>query len=131
MSASPSEAAEHLSDLLVNAVRDCVAGQSRVGVSFSGGLDSAIVALVASRFTDVTLFSVYTAGSRDEMTCEKAAALLDLELRSSSVGEREIAQEIRSLDLPFAPSRMDQALWCIYSTAARLARRSRAKRASA
>jgi asparagine synthase (glutamine-hydrolysing) len=70
----------------------------------------------------VTLFSVHTPGSRDEMICEKAAALLDLELRSSSVGEREIAQEIRSLDLPFAPSQMDQALWCIYSTAARLAR---------
>ena len=37
------------------------------------------------------------------------------------------AQELRSLDLPFAPTPMDKALWCIYSTTAREARRPRGR----
>ncbi len=121
------EASERLSDLLVGSVSDCVSGCRRVAVSFSGGLDSAIVAFLASRIADVVLCSVHTKGSRDERTSERAADLLDLELRSASLGEVEVADELRSLDVPFQPSAMDKALWCIFSRTARLARENGAE----
>jgi len=116
------EAGERLARLLESAVKRRVEGEERVAVSFSGGLDSALLAHCASRHTDVILCSAYTAGSRDEREAERVAEEINLPLIKKELRPDDVLGEVRALDLPFSPSPLDEALWCIYSTTARTAR---------
>jgi asparagine synthase (glutamine-hydrolysing) len=115
------EAADRLSRLLEESVARRVKGRTKVAVSFSGGLDSSLIALLASRHTEVVLCSAYTTGSRDEGTTLRAAGELGLEHEGAVVGSADAAREVRTLDLPFEAGPMDRALWCLYSTTSRMA----------
>lgn len=115
------ECAGDLAALLVESVRKRVGGRKRVAVSFSGGLDSSLLAVLASRSAEVVLCSVYSAGSRDEKQVRSAADALGLELVATEMDRASVSRELRTLDLPFAPTPMDKALWCIYTTTARQA----------
>lgn len=121
------EAVEALAASLSEATRRRVEGKGRVAVSFSGGLDSSIVALCASRSASVVLCSAFAKGSTDEGAVGRAADLLGLELVTSEVGSEEAAREASAASLPFEPSAMDRALWVIYSRASALARREGAE----
>jgi asparagine synthase (glutamine-hydrolysing) len=121
------EAADRLGNLLQESVARRVKGRKRVAVSFSGGLDSSIIALLAARYAEVILCSAYTAGSRDEAAAVMAAKALGLEVRGTVVGEGDAAREAGTLDLPFEAGPMDRALWCIYSTTSRTAAESGAE----
>ena len=113
---------ERVADLLRNAVRKRVEGRSRVAVSFSGGLDSSLIAfLAAQERVEVLLCSAFVGGSRDESQTRAAAGLLGLELVTTRIDGARVVDELRSLDLPFEPRAMDKALWCIYSATARTA----------
>jgi asparagine synthase (glutamine-hydrolysing) len=96
-------------------------GRKKVAVSFSGGLDSSLIALLASRETEVVLCSVNTPGSRDAEQAKVGAGALGLELVEVTVDGTGMDRELQSLDLPFEPSPMDKALWCIYSSTSRAA----------
>lgn len=128
---SPSsfqEAAKALASLVDGSVMRRVRGQGRVAVSFSGGLDSSLLALLASRHADVVLCSAYAPGSRDEKQSESAASLLGLKLEVGVLEEAAMAKACRSAELPPGISTaMDMALWCIYSTTSELARRRKAR----
>ena len=124
---SMASAVEELAVLLESSVRTRVEGERRVAVSFSGGLDSSIVAHCAARHGDVLLCSVYSAGSRDERQSELIAEKLGLPMVSRALTPDDVRRELKALDLPFEPTPMDQALWCIYSTTARLARENGAE----
>jgi asparagine synthase (glutamine-hydrolysing) len=124
---SMSSAASGLAGLLETSVRRRVEGERRVAVSFSGGLDSSIVAHCAARHSDVILCSAYSSGSRDEKQSELIAEKLDLPIVSEALTPDDIRRELKALDLPFEPTPMDRALWCIYSTTARLARENGAE----
>jgi len=119
---SVAEAGEVLAGLLDGAVKRRVVGERRVAVSFSGGLDSAMLAHCARRYADVILCSAYSSGSRDARQTQIAAEKIDLPLRTEALGPDDIRRELQRLDLPFKPSPMDEALWCIYSTTARIAK---------
>ena len=121
------ECAVELAALLTESVRRRVAGRKKVAVSFSGGLDSSLLALIASKETQVVLCGVYSARSRDEKQMKSAADLLGLELVAEEMDGASVSRELRTLDLPFVPTPMDRALWCIYSTAAREASRTGAE----
>ena len=121
------ECAGDLATLLVESVRKRVDGRRKVAVSFSGGLDSSLLAALASKYAEVVLCSVYSAGSRDEKQVRSAADALGLELVATEMDEASVSHELRTLDLPFAPTSMDKALWCIYSTTAREASRNGAE----
>jgi asparagine synthase (glutamine-hydrolysing) len=122
------EAAEALASLVDESVRRRVQGHGRVAVSFSGGLDSSLLALVASRYADVVLCSAYASGSRDEGQSEKAAGLLGLELATRVLDEETLAEGSRGAELPPGDAtEMDEALWCIYSTASELAKERNAR----
>ena len=88
------EAAEALASLLDESVRRRVQGQGRVAVSFSGGLDSSLLALLASRYADVVLCSAYASGSRDEGQSERAAGLLGLKLETGVLDEETLAKGV-------------------------------------
>src|SRR5512137_1035984 len=68
-----------LSDLISRAVEQAL--EDRIAVSFSGGLDSTVIAAVARRHADVELFTAGTEGSEDVEYAEKAAAQLGLPWR--------------------------------------------------
>jgi asparagine synthase (glutamine-hydrolysing) len=118
-SGSAEDLALELSRILTDSVTRRVEGRKKVAVSFSGGLDSSILALIASKETEVVLCGAYTKGSRDETHAKTAADLLGLEFVGIEVDRPAAESELLSLDLPFTPTPMDKALWCIYSTTAR------------
>lgn len=121
------EAASELASLLEESVARRVRGRTRVAVSFSGGLDSSILALLASRHTDVVLCSAFAPGSRDEDQAGKAAALLGLRLETALLDEETLGERVGEAQLPPGEATlMDKALWCIYSTTSALARREKA-----
>jgi len=123
-----NEAVGELASLIEESVSNRVAGQGRVAVSFSGGLDSSILAMVAGRHADVVLCSAYASGSRDEGQSRRAADLLGLELETALLDEETLAKRSGEAELPPGEATvMDKALWCIYSTTSELAKRSKAR----
>jgi asparagine synthase (glutamine-hydrolysing) len=121
-------AARKLASLIDAAVKRRVLGQGRVAVSFSGGLDSSLLALVAARHAEVVLCSAYAAGARDERQSDKAAALLGLRLETATLEEESLVKAARGAQLPPGETTMmDEALWCIYSATSALAAESGAR----
>jgi len=110
-----------LARLIDDAVKARVKGMSKVAVAFSGGLDSSIIASCAKRRCKVVACSVHSAGSRDSTAARGAAELLGVELLQQEVDASAVERELSQLELPFAASPMDRALWCIYSLASRAA----------
>ena len=124
------EAAVELASLIEASVARRVRGEEggRVAVSFSGGLDSSLLAMLASRHCDVLLCSAYAPGSRDEKQSERAAALLGLRLETALLDEVTMERRSRAAELPPGEGTvMDRALWCIYSATSALAAEKNAR----
>ncbi len=81
--------AELLLQAIQKAIREYVAGRS-VGVLFSGGLDSTIVARIASEYGPVSLYTIGTEGAHDLIVSEKTAEELDLPWNPIILEEKEI-----------------------------------------
>lgn len=73
-------------------LRSCVAKslEERVAISFSGGLDSTVIAKIASADAEVHLFCAGVGGSPDMEYAAKAASLLGLPLEKALMGEEDI-----------------------------------------
>jgi asparagine synthase (glutamine-hydrolysing) len=122
------EAAETLASLLDGSVAARVQGQDRVAVSFSGGLDSSLLALVASRHAEVVLCSAFAPGSRDEHQTSKAAALLGLKLETALLDRETLTEASKKAELPPGDATlMDKALWCVYAATSELAKGNNAR----
>lgn len=115
------EEAARLARELERSVKARVEGARTTAVAFSGGVDSALLALCAVSHTRVIACSAFAAGSRDEKAAAKAAEALGLEFLAVRVDATRLREESAAMSLPFAPSSMDRALWCIYSLASRAA----------
>lgn len=85
---SKEEAIKALRTTLKHAVR--VRRSKRVGVLFSGGLDSSLIALMASEFGEVVLYTAGAEGSPDIEWSRKIAELLGLSLREHTFGIDEV-----------------------------------------
>ncbi|MDG6901353.1 MAG: hypothetical protein JRM80_05265 [Nitrososphaerota archaeon] len=121
------DAAAKLASLIRESVEARVAGKRAVAVAFSGGLDSSLVAHCAAGHAKVIACSVSAEGSTDSKVARDTASVMGVEFASVRADKREVASEMRGLDLPFEPSPMDKSLWCIYSMTARLASKSGAE----
>ncbi|NYZ77374.1 hypothetical protein H0O02_03600 [Candidatus Micrarchaeota archaeon] len=77
-----------LSALLRDAVLATL--EERVAISFSGGIDSTLIAKVAGGAADVELYVAGMEGSPDMEYAEKIAAELSLPLEKAMLGEKEI-----------------------------------------
>ncbi|HEV2520685.1 MAG TPA: asparagine synthase-related protein [Thermoplasmata archaeon] len=74
------------------AMQTSVEGADRLCVLFSGGVDSSLVALVASGLRPVVLETLAGPGARDAAAARTAAQLLGLPLQVHSVSREEILQ---------------------------------------
>ncbi len=97
MQTDEAEAIRYLTACIKDAVRSCMAGRDRIGVAFSGGIDSSLVAAIAASIDpDIELYAVGMHGSHDINHAEKAAALLGMEdrLRICECTEADIESAI-------------------------------------
>jgi asparagine synthase (glutamine-hydrolysing) len=74
-----------LSELISRAVEQAL--EDRVAVSFSGGLDSTVIAAIARKHAQVELFCAGVRGSEDLEYAEKAASALGLPLEKTVIDE--------------------------------------------
>ncbi len=74
-----------LSELISRAVEQAL--EDKVAVSFSGGLDSTVIAAIAKKHAQVELFTAGVEGSEDLHYSEKAASLLFLPLERVLIDE--------------------------------------------
>ncbi len=76
----------HLSEILSRAVEQSL--EDRVAISFSGGLDSTVIAAIAKKHANVELFSAGVEGSEDLHYAQKAASALGLPLTVIPIDEK-------------------------------------------
>lgn len=121
------EAAQELARRVEQAVGDSVGGEGRVAVAFSGGLDSSILALCASRRAEVVACAGYVPGAPDGAKARRRAEELGVEFVATELTPKFLAEELALLELPFRPSLMDRSLWCLFWAVSRSARDSGAR----
>jgi len=92
-----AEAIRELTACIKDAVQSCMAERGRIGVAFSGGIDSSLIAAIAASIDpDIELYAVGMHGSHDINHAEKAASLLGMEdrLRICECTEADIESAI-------------------------------------
>lgn len=70
---------ERLGEALEKAVKERVKDLERVGILFSGGVDSTLLTLLVKKYTEPIIYTVGTKGSKDLIFAEKAAKELGIE----------------------------------------------------
>ncbi len=108
-------------------VSEAAAGEPRVAVAFSGGLDSSLVARCAMNCTRVVACAAWAEGSADALRASEGARALGVELVSTELDDANVGAALSAMDLPFAPTLMDRSLWCLYYVVSRSARAAGAK----
>lgn len=96
-----------------------MAGQDKVAVAFSGGLDSSILVACAKKSTKVVACTAAVETSEEAERARSAARLLGVDLVVSLVTPEKVRDELRAMQLPFEPTLMDASLWCLYRVVAR------------
>ncbi|KAF5413871.1 MAG: hypothetical protein C5S49_07510 [Candidatus Methanogaster sp.] len=82
MQTDEAEAIRRLTACIKAAVRSCMKDRGHIGVAFSGGIDSSLIAAIAASIDpDIELYAVGMHGSHDINHAEKAAVLLGMEDR--------------------------------------------------
>ncbi|ENN96243.1 asparagine synthase, partial [Methanocaldococcus villosus KIN24-T80] len=100
------EAKNILENKIKRAVYKRVKGLKKVGIIFSGGVDSSLITVLASKYTDVVLYTVGIEGSEDLYYAERLAKELNLPLKKKIIREEEyekyllkVVKAIDELDL--------------------------------
>ncbi|HUH82357.1 MAG TPA: asparagine synthase C-terminal domain-containing protein [Nitrososphaerales archaeon] len=113
--------------MTAESVRAATAGEKRVAVAFSGGLDSSILATCAAKEAEVVACTAYSEGARDQATAREAASAMGIELVATELTKEDAADGLGRIELPFVPTLMDRSLWCLYSVVARSAKEAGAE----
>ncbi|MDA4119227.1 MAG: asparagine synthase C-terminal domain-containing protein [Thaumarchaeota archaeon] len=116
------ESAHKLAFLVEQSVKTAVAGEEKVAVAFSGGLDSSVVVACAKKYVKTVGCAAFSRGSGDETRARDAALALDIELVTTTITNENISKELAGIELPFEPTLMDRSLWCLYSLVSKSAR---------
>ena len=80
-----------LCDSIELAVKNCC--KDKISVSFSGGIDSTLVAFLAQRYSDVELIAVGIPDSHDLEAARSAPELIDMELKVIEVEPQDMVTE--------------------------------------
>ena len=96
--ADEEEALETYARALFSAVRKRVLGRDRVGIIFSGGVDSVVVAQIAKLLScRITCYTSGFKGSPDIAAAVESSRELGLDLRVHELDEDEIGSELASI----------------------------------
>lgn len=79
---------------LVDAVRKRVSGLDRVGIIFSGGIDSVLIAKIASQFTDVVCYTAGVKGSEDIKYARIAAQKIGVDIKTRELDLKDVESYI-------------------------------------
>ncbi|ABR54121.1 asparagine synthase (glutamine-hydrolyzing) [Methanococcus vannielii SB] len=97
---------DELENALLESVLKRVNGIEKVGIIYSGGVDSTLISKIASEFSNVTLYSVGTKDSEDLIYAERAAIEMGLKFRKKIILKEDyekyllsVAQAIDELDV--------------------------------
>ncbi|MFH1447544.1 MAG: asparagine synthase C-terminal domain-containing protein [Candidatus Micrarchaeota archaeon] len=88
-----------IGEAISESVKACVSGKE-IGVMFSGGLDSALVAFLSKQYAETNGYTVGVDGSQDLKWARVVAKEMGIELVESVLGEEEILdayEEVRKL----------------------------------
>lgn len=97
----------------------------KVGVLFSGGLDSSLLALIASEYGDVTLYTAGEENSPDVEWARRASDVLGLPLREHLFEEDEVEEAAKRVIFAIEePNPMNLAIGMTLYFATKLARES-------
>jgi asparagine synthase (glutamine-hydrolysing) len=121
MPSSPTAVRSILEGLL-QAVRAITADAERATLAFSGGLDSSVVASVATEMTEVTALTIGYPGSPDLANASEAARLLELDWRPIYLEDALLIREGISLleafpSLDTVALSFELPLWILFSQA--------------
>ena len=94
-----------LASVLKTAVADAVEGP--VSVAFSGGIDSSLIAMLASHHVEVELLAAGTPGAHDLAAAEESAALLNLNIVRLEISPTQMAMAGHELAATVALSRQE------------------------
>jgi asparagine synthase (glutamine-hydrolysing) len=90
-----SKIKDDLKNAIIDSVKKRAKGLEKVGIFFSGGVDSALLALICKQLeVDTELFTVGTPKSHDFKFSKKAADLLGLSLYSRKVDEELVRHSL-------------------------------------
>ena len=106
---------------------EAVAGERKVAVAFSGGLDSSMLARCARNHAGVVACTAFAKNSMDSTRARESAEALGVELVTTELTEKNVDGALAIIDLPFTPTLMDRSLWCLYSMVSRAAHDSGAR----
>ncbi len=88
----PQEAIESYGEALIESVKKRVDGFEKVGVIFSGGIDSVLIAKIASFFADVTCYTAGIEGSMDLEQSRSAASEMGMEIKIKELDTKDIEE---------------------------------------
>ncbi len=108
------EMISRISSALERAVGKNVAG-ARVGIMFSGGVDSTLLALLAKKFCEPTLFTIGTADSEDLYYAEIVARELGLPLDKKILSEEDVMQYAKDVEKMLSDQFVRSHKWSIFA----------------
>ena len=88
---------EELADILRKSVENSLVNKNSIGLMFSGGVDSAILAVVARKFCDVNLYVAGMEGTHDIEWGSETGELLDLPVTKIIFTKEDVLQSIKNV----------------------------------
>ena len=105
---------EELAGVLRASVKDSLAGRNEISIMFSGGVDSAILAVIARNYCDVKLFVAGMQDTHDLDWGSEAGELLDLPVTQIIFTEDDV---LKSMENVVIVHKMDNPRWMSTFTA--------------
>jgi len=88
---------DEVNEQLFTSVKKCISGEKKIGILFSGGVDSVVIAQVARQFADVTCYTAAMEGSQDMDAAVMAAKEMKLEHKTRMIRYEEIPNYIKKV----------------------------------
>ncbi len=118
-----NEALHNISALLDESVKRRVAGKRKIVLGFSGGIDSVILSILASRYAKVEAVTVCVKDSIDYEVCENIADRLRMDLKMIVVDEKLIKDTMKKLhSITQFDGRMHTSIACVVYLLAKFAK---------